>query len=245
MDECVQRFRGLDPLLIGSTCGWNYSTAELCFSVALVYPCCLTAPTGCSCILVNFLFSLRFLVIWDAFVKCPTLSHQFHILDFLLAPDTWKVSVFPQKEIVKEFPHGEGRIIPNKEQNSTPETKDQSSLGEDIWKIRLLRWVRTWTDVVLEGLPHHQQYARYLRLCLDSSKAKPTAGLCLCCQLSQSAADGHCQGTTWHHAYLPKALKTALQPQPQQAMLKPDGVCGLCIYSFLPYASMAEWNHPT
>lgn len=46
IDKCVQLFEGIDSLLIGKTCsGNNYcSTAELCCSVPLFYPCCLIVP---------------------------------------------------------------------------------------------------------------------------------------------------------------------------------------------------------
>lgn len=152
-------------------------------------------------------------------------------------------------EICREFPHEEGRIIPKKEQNSTPETKDDSSLGGYIRKMGTPGWFRTWTDALLGGLPHYQQCPRYLRLSLDSSNghwlwAKPAAGLCLSCQPSQSAANCHCQGTTWHYDHLLKALSTVLQPRPSWAMAKPDGTHGWSAYSFVPHASMAGCNHP-
>lgn len=46
MGKRVQLFEGVDPLLIGKTCsGSNYcSTAELCYSIPLFYPCCLAVP---------------------------------------------------------------------------------------------------------------------------------------------------------------------------------------------------------
>lgn len=90
MEKCVQLFEGVDPLLIGKTCsGNNYcSTAELCYSVPLFYPCCLT-------------ISLDTLVSW--WIPCSASLFPLFVIDlskvnffhlssvfwsFLLDPDT-------------------------------------------------------------------------------------------------------------------------------------------------------------
>lgn len=214
---------------------------------SFVLPLLLDGSIGCSCVLVNSLFSFfRFLMTRHL---CQRSNSVTSVLRFGLSfqPQTpGKGLALPRMEICREFPHGEGRIIPKK--NSTSETKDHSSLGGYIRKMGPPGWVRTWTGSLLRGLPHHQQCPKYLRLSLDSSNrywllAKATSGLHLFCQPSQSAASCHCQGTTWHHAHLLKALSTVLWPQPQQAMSKPHGAQAWSIYSFLPHASMAGCNH--
>lgn len=211
---------------------------------SFVLPLRLDGFTGCSCVLMNSLFSLfRVPMICDISVKGPTFSPQFQVLVFPFRPKhlriLWLSSVWTYAE---NFPTGKEGLFQRK---GKIHPQRQKTLEGYIRKMEILGWFTARMDTLLGGLPHRQQCPKYLRHSLDSSNsywlwAKPTAGLHLFCQLSQSAASCHCQGTTGHHAHLLKVLSTVYGTSPSGLYQKQMGHTADPLTAFCPMPSCLD-----
>lgn len=141
----------------------------LCFSVALFYSCCLTAP-------------LDALVSWwipcspfsdfsqcDTSARGPTLSHQFCIFFFPFSPrHPGRVWISPERKCADNFPMGKKGLFQRQSGIQPPRQKIAAA-----WKDTSEKWDPPQISQDVDGCPSRRPPSpsavpMYLRLSLDS-----------------------------------------------------------------------------